>query len=149
VVNPNGTVTNLPIYSGTLAPGPQRVVSDTGVFVFTSAQPSATGSAGPTDVYTANLDGTGVRNATRSPAPSFSAQNAVISADGQTIAFEQNSQIFAIAADGTGLRQFGGGPQPATNPSLSADGSKLTYTQSGPDHHGISKVLSTPQPVAR
>lgn len=141
LVSPTGTVTTLPVYSGYLALGQQRVISDNGLVVFTSTAPSGpvTG-AGTLDAYVMNLNGAGLRNLTQFSNTNVSAQNAVISANGETIAFESNSgltgtagmpQIFAINADGTGLRQLTSGPDPATHASLSADGSWLAYAQSG------------------
>ncbi len=143
LVTADGAETQLPVYSGSLAAGPQRVVSNSGLVVFTSSAPAGpTFVAAPNDVYAMNLDGTGVRNVTHFASVNQYAQNAVISADGQTIAFESNygpvastdnqaQQIFAINADGSGLRQLTAGPDPATNPSLSADGSLVAYVQSG------------------
>lgn len=139
----NGVVTQLPVYSGSLAEGPQRVVSDDGLVVFTSSAPAGpTFAAQPMDEYVMNLDGTSVRNLTHLPSTTLYAQNAVISADGRTIAFESNfgadsgasnltPRIFAIDADGSGLRQLSTGPDAATNPSLTADGRLVSFAQSG------------------
>jgi len=141
VVTVGGTVTPLPLYSGYLAAGPRRVVSDNGLLVFMSSAPSSpTSSGGPANVYLVNLDGTGLRNLTQFSNANFYAQDAVISAGGGTIAFTGNGgspdasaplQIFAINADGTGLRQLTSGPDAATNPSLSGDGSLVAFVQSG------------------
>jgi uncharacterized protein (TIGR03437 family) len=142
VVTADGAVTQLPIYSGYLAAGPQRVISDSGLVVFTSSAPTGPSLvAQAPDIYLMNLDGTGVRNITHFASPNLYGQNGVISADGQTIAFESNygpggnisevQQIFAINADGSGLRQLSAGPDPVTNPSLTADGSLVAYVQSG------------------
>ena len=140
-VSPAGTVVQLPIYSGQLARAAQRVVSDAGLMVFTSEQPGNNMVLAPIDVYLANLDGTAVRNVTSFPNESIYSRNAVISADGLTIVFESNygaggvatqgQQIFAINADGTNLRQLSAGSDNASDPSLSADGSTVAFTQSG------------------
>lgn len=137
----DGTVSPLPFYSGYLAPGPRRVISDSGLLVFVSSAPSGpTFAAAPADVYVANLDGTGLRNLTHFPNLNVYAQEAVISADGGTIAFVSNAvsadadapqQIFTIHADGNTLRQVTFGPGGAGNPSLSGDGSLVAFVQSG------------------
>ena len=141
LVNANGQVTSLPVYSGYLAMGPRRVISNNGLVVFVSSAPSGpTNAAAPQDVYLINLDGSGLRNLTQFPNVSFYAQDAVISASGGTIAFTGNGgspdasaplQVFVINADGTGLRQLTSGPDAATNPSLSGDGSLVAFVQSG------------------
>lgn len=138
VAGPDGTVTQLPTYSGVLAAGPQRVISDNGQVVFSSSAPAGpTFAAAPNDVYLMNLDGTNMRNLTHLPNTTVYAQNAVISADGRTIAFESNAnvpsgpqQIFAIEADGSGMRQLTSGSG-ASTPSLSADGMLVAYVESG------------------
>ena len=142
-VRADGSVTNLPVYSGSLAPPPQRFVSGKGQLVFTSSAPAGpTFAASATNVYLMNLDGTGIRNLTNFSNPSVYAQNAVISADAATIAFESNydpasggvsetNGIFLIRGDGSGLRAVTSGPDAAANPSLSGDGSLLAFAQSG------------------
>jgi uncharacterized protein (TIGR03437 family) len=140
VATADGTVTPLPVYSGYLAYGPRRVVSDNGLVVFISSTPSGPTNAGaPQDIYLISLDGSGLVNLTQFSTVDVYAQDAVISANGGTIAFESNAglpyasalQIFAINADGTGLRQLTSGPDAATNPSLSGDGSLVAFVQSG------------------
>ena len=144
IVNSDGTgLTSLPIYTGALAPGPQRVISGNGLIVFASAAPSGpTFAASATDVYVANLDGSGLRNVTKfgNNAQIFS-RNATISDDGKTVVFETNfaadrqgpsvAQIWAVQSDGTGLRQLTSGNDPSVQPSLSADGTAVAYTKSG------------------
>jgi len=138
LVDSRGVVTSLPVYSGSLATGPRRVISDTGVMVFASSQLSSQTPGGAVDIYVMNLDGTGARNLTQFSGSGDFAQNAVISADGRTIAFESNhgtadpdtTEIFLVNADGTDLRQVTDG-NPATNASLSADGSLVAFVQSG------------------
>lgn len=133
-------LTRLPVFSGLLAPGPQRVMSRTGLVVFSSAAPfGPTFAAAPTDVHTMNLDGSNIRAVTRlGTDPALYAYNATISADGVTIAFESNrdpdtgkpSQItfvYLVRADGTGLRAVG----PGYSPTLSGDGTRLAFFREG------------------
>jgi uncharacterized protein (TIGR03437 family) len=142
VVTADGTgPTRLPVYVGALAPSPQRAISRNGVVVFTSSAPNGpTFAAAATDVYSINLDGTGLKQVTKFGNASFFASNATISADGSVIAFESNysesgpgsvSQIWTVRADGSGLRRLSQGPDSAGSPSISADGSVVTYLQSG------------------
>ena len=137
----DGTVTPLPVYSGYLASGPRRVVSDNGLVVFVSSAPSSpTNAAAPLNVYLVNLDGSGLRNLTQFSSVNVYVQDAVISADGGMIAFAGNGgstdasaplRIFTIKADGTGLRQLTSETDYAYNPSLSGDGSLVAFVQSG------------------
>lgn len=141
VASADGTVTSLPVYSGSLASGPRRVISDNGMVVFVSSAPAGpTFAAAPANVYLTKLDGSGLRKLTQFSATNVYAQDAVISADGGTIAFASNAglpdaspapQIFTIKLDGTGLRQLTSGPDAATNPTLSGDGALVAYVQSG------------------
>jgi uncharacterized protein (TIGR03437 family) len=142
VVNADGTgLTRLPVFLGALAPSPQRVIGRNGVVVFTSSAPSGpTFAAAAMDVYTINLDGTGLKQVTKFGAASFFASNATISADGSVIAFECNfsesgpqlaSQIWTVRADGTGLQRLSKGPDSAGSPSISGDGAVVTYLQGG------------------
>ena len=142
VVNADGTgLTRLPVNAGALAPSPQRAIGRNGVVVFTSSAPNGpTFAAAATDVYSMNLDGTGLKQVTKFGNALFFASNATISADGSVIAFESNfsdsgpelaSQIWTVRADGSGLRRLSQGPDSAANPSISADGSVVTYLQSG------------------
>lgn len=157
--------TRLPVFTGTLAPSPQRVISRNGQVVFTSSAP-----VGPTfapsaqDVYLINMDGTNIRPVTRfGNDPSLFARNAVISADGATIAFESNrdpetgrpgaaTHIWVVRADGTGLRPLTfnvvclalGCPQPGgSSPSISADGSLVAFLWSGQVHVARSDGTNT------
>jgi uncharacterized protein (TIGR03437 family) len=141
VVNTDGSGTKqLPIYQGALAPSSRRVIAGN-TLVFTSAAPSGpTFAAAATDVYTINLDGTGLRQVTKFGNPLFFAGSATISADGAWIAFESNyspsgmqlvNQIWVVRADGSGLRQVSNGTNSANSPSISADGSVVTYVQGG------------------
>ena len=142
VVNSDGTgLTQLPVYTGSLAPSPQRVISQAGFFVFTSSAPSGpTFAAAATDVYVMNLDGTGLRQVTKFGNANFFAGNATVSADGSLIAFESNfsdnapqpvNQIWVVHPDGTGLQQLSTGPDGASSPSISGDGSVVLFVQSG------------------
>ncbi|MBS1856625.1 MAG: PD40 domain-containing protein [Acidobacteria bacterium] len=148
-------VTNLKVYSGSLAPAPVRVISTGGTVVFTSAAPNGpTLVASATDVYRMKLDGSGI-----APVTAFGnnanlfARNATISADGSLIAFESNYdpaaktagsvvRVYAIAPDGTGLRAIGDGAADATNPTLTADGSAIAYLE-----NGAIRILPTSGPV--
>ncbi|MBI3694378.1 MAG: hypothetical protein HY238_06020 [Acidobacteria bacterium] len=130
LVNADGTgLTRLPVFSGGLAPGPQRVISKNGQIVFTSSAPAGPNfAATATDVYLCNLDGTNVRPVTKfGNDPSVFAFNAAISADGNTIAFEKDSQVWVVRADGTGLRSLASG----ATPSISGDGSLAAFVQGG------------------
>lgn len=141
IASAGGQITPLPVYSGYLAYGPRRVISDNGVLVFVSSAPSGPVSGAlPQDVYLINLDGSGLRNLTQFSDANTYTQDAVISADGGTIAFTGNAgspeasaplQVFTIHADGTGLRQLTSGPGGAANPSLSGDGAVVAFAASG------------------
>jgi uncharacterized protein (TIGR03437 family) len=156
-VNADGTgVTQLPVYSGSLAPSPQRVISAGGLVVFTSAAPfGPTFAASATDVYVMNLDGTNIRNLTNFGTNSaIFSSSATISADGSTILFETNYagqaattspviEIWAVQADGSRLRQLTFGPT-ASNPSISADGKTAVFQQAGAIYSLLP--LSAPPP---
>jgi len=142
VVSADGTgLVNLPIYSGSLAPSPQRVISLAGLFVFTSSAPSGpTFAAAATDVYTMTLAGTALNQVTKFGNSMFFARNATMNANGSLIAFEsnysasgatENYQIWVVHPDGSALRQLSIGPDGASNPSISADGSVVAFVQSG------------------
>jgi uncharacterized protein (TIGR03437 family) len=142
VVNADGSgLTQLAIYQGALAPSPRRVIGGSSIVVFTSSAPSGpTLAAAATDVYTINLDGTGLRQVTEFGNASFFAGNATISSDAAWIAFESNyapegpqavTQIWLVRSDGSGLRKLSTGTGPASNPAISADGSVVTFLQSG------------------
>ena len=144
VVNADGTgLTRLPVFSGALAPGPQRVISRTGLVVFWSSAPSGpTFAASATDVYILGLDGTNLRNVTKfGSESSIYTSNATISADGGTVAFESNrdpvsgratdgTQIWVARTDGTGLRALTTG-EPSQAPSISGDGSTVAFVRAG------------------
>jgi uncharacterized protein (TIGR03437 family) len=142
VVNADGSgLTRLPVYQGALAASPKRVISRGGVMVFTSSAPSGpTFAAAATDVYSINLDGTGLRQVTKLENPAFFASNSTISADGTWIAFESNfsdsgpqpvSQAWMVRPDGTGVRKISDGADAAASLSISADGSVVTFVQGG------------------
>jgi uncharacterized protein (TIGR03437 family) len=162
VANLDGSgVTQLPIYSGVLAPAQQRVISSNGVVVFTSAAPSGpTFAATATDVYVVNLDGTNLRNLTNfGNHPEVFAANATISADGNTILFETNfggsgttpvheTQIWAAFSDGSKKWQLTSSIGGASmSPSISADG-KTGACVSGTVIY-LLKPLDAPPPFDR
>ncbi len=157
VVNADGSgLRRLPVYSGGLAPSPQRVISRNGLMVFTSSAPlGPTFAAAPADVYVMNLDGTNIRQVTRFESPSLYAWNATISADGNSIAFESNRDpdrgaagdtrhIWWVRTDGSGLRPLTANvvclsldcprPAPYTSPSISGDGSLVAFVAGGQVH---------------
>lgn len=140
-VRSDGTgLTRLPVYSGTLAPSPQRAISRNGLVVFSSAAPyGPTFAPVATDVYVMGFDGKDIRAVTKLGSDSsLFARNATISADGVIVAFESNrdpdtgaagktTQVYVARTDGTGLKAIG----PGASPSISADGSRLAFTRDG------------------
>ncbi|MDQ6701111.1 MAG: LpqB family beta-propeller domain-containing protein, partial [Acidobacteriota bacterium] len=149
VVNTDGTgLTRLPVFSGSLAPSPQRVISRDGTVVFAGSAIAAQGNTpAPQNVYRMKLDGTDIRALTSLTSASRSfLQNATVSADGNTVVFESDTQIWIVRGDGTALRQVTTGSDPASSPSLSADGSVLTFIQSGQVY--MLRTDSTTLPVA-
>ncbi len=169
LVNADGTgLTTLPVYSGALASGAACVISRNGLVVFTSSAPNGqTVAAAGTDVWLMNLDGSNIRALTAfSNNVSLYARNAAISADGSAVAFESNfagagnppsqtTQIWVVGTDGKGLRQLTTGSTPATNPTLSADGSLVAFAQNGQvwsvraDGTGLKQLTSFRQSVAQ
>ncbi len=159
VVNADGTgLFHLPVYSGTLAPAPQRVISSKGVLAFMSAAPSGpTFAAAATDVYLINLDGTNLENITKFGNAAIFANNATISADGSTAVFETNysgtakpsplTQIWEARQDGSPLRQLSSGPFGAWGPSISADGKTVVFLQSG--QIKVVQLAADGQPVGQ
>ncbi|MEO8099411.1 MAG: hypothetical protein ABI811_17030 [Acidobacteriota bacterium] len=135
-----GTATRLSIFEGSLAASGQRVISQTGKIVFTSAAPFGPTlgfAAQPVDVYTSNLNGSGIQQVTHLNDLNLRASDAVMSADGIWIAFQlttqsgisAGTQVWAVRADGTGLRQLSDGGTNATTASISEDGSVVTFVQ--------------------
>jgi uncharacterized protein (TIGR03437 family) len=123
VVNADGSGTlHLPVSGAALAPSPQRVVSASGLLVFTAVQ----------DVYTVHLDGTGLQNLTHFSSGVYPL-NATISADGNTIVFQNGTpaQLFVLSLDGSAPRQLTNGTLDSTAPSLSADGSLVAFLEAG------------------
>lgn len=145
VVNSDGKgLKQLPVFSGALAPAPQRAIAGNGRVAFTSSAPfGPTFAASATDVHIMNLDGTNIRNLTNFGNNSaIYSSNATISADGTTVVFETNyagagsppvqeTQIWAVQWDGSRLRQLTFGPGAATSPSISADGKTGVFIQAG------------------
>lgn len=126
----------LDIHEGSLAPSGQRVISQAGKVVFTSAAPfGPTFAPAATDVYLMNFDGTDVQPLTNFGSPAVAASHAVISTNGQWIAFERtqgsSTQVWMVRSDGSGLRQVSVGSSNATQPSISADGDVVSFLQDG------------------
>jgi uncharacterized protein (TIGR03437 family) len=153
-VNSDGSgPARLPVYSGALAPAPQRVISGNGLAVFTSAAPfGPTFAASATEVYAMNLDGSNIRAVTKFGSDaSLYAMNATISADGTMIALESNrdpdtgragdkTHIYVVRSDGSGLRPLTFNvaclalncPQPGgRSPSISGNGSLVAFLNGG------------------
>lgn len=138
--------TDMNVYQAFVAPSGQRIITDSKKVVFTSAAPyGPTLAPAATDVYVMNLDGTNIQQVTRFTAPQV-ASGAVISADGTRIAFtlsegftfmpdgtfippSKPSEVWTVRTDGTDLRRLSGYGSNATAPSISADGSTVTYIQ--------------------
>jgi uncharacterized protein (TIGR03437 family) len=128
------------IYQGALAPSGQRVISQAGKVVFTSSAPfGPTFAAQATDVYLMNLDGTGIQQVTRLGAVTSFASDAVIANNGTWIAFARtepagftsSTQIWIVKPDGSNLRRISNGEADATSPSISADGTIVSFIQGG------------------
>ena len=147
IVNSDGIgLTQLPIYSGTIAASSQRVISNNRLVVFTSSAPfGPTFAAAPTDVYVMNLDGSNIRNISKFGADAtLSATNATISADGMMIAYlrfhfthdSPNTQfistslpeVWITSIDGSISRRVALVAGFAANPSISGDGSLIAFT---------------------
>lgn len=145
VVNADGSgLTRLPVFSGLLAPAPQRVISRNGLVVFTSSAPfGPTFAPSAADVYVVNLDGTDIRPVTKfGNDPSIFSFNATISADGGAIALESNrdpdsgapgrsNRVWVVRTDGSGLRPLTTGSDASAAPSISADGRVVAFVQRG------------------
>ena len=153
-VNSDGSgLAHLPVFSGALAPAPQRVISGNGLAVFTSSVPfGPTFVASATDVYVMNLDGSNIRSVTKFGSDaSLYAMNATISADGTMIALESNrdpdagkagdkTHVYVVRSDGSGLRPLTFNvaclalncPQPGgRSPSISGNGSLVAFLNGG------------------
>ncbi len=134
VLKPDATAsTSLPVYQGSLAQSGQRAISDNGKIVFTSSAPNGpTLAAQATNVYVMNLDGTNIQQLTHLDPPQYTS-DAAISGDGSHVAFYQGSaqptQIWSVRADGSQLHRISIGDTDATNPSISNDGTSVTFIQ--------------------
>lgn len=135
------------LHRGALAPAPQRVASNTGLIVFTSADPFYNHALPqpPANVYVMNADGTNVQQVTHyilppegvSAAPI--AKAASISSAGDLIVFETfsgtapgaPSQIWTISPDGSNLVPITQAAETCDSPALSSDGTKVAFVCKG------------------
>ncbi len=156
IVNSDGSAsTHLPVYTGALAPAPQRVISRNGLVAFTSSAPfGPTFAASATDVYVMNLDGSNIQNVTKFGSDSSQYSfNATISADGSSVAFEgyrnpsvviggavgvigggsvlSTNQIWLARTDGSSLLALTTGSDAVTQPSISGNGSIVAFISNG------------------
>ena len=114
--------------------------------VFTSSAPfGPTLAPQATDVYTMTIDGADITQVTNfGNNASIVSQDATITADGSLIAFASNfdpvtasagqTQIWVAKADGSAVTRLTSGDEPATNPSISADGRFIAFTRGGQLH---------------
>ncbi len=122
---------------GILAASPQRVMSDSGLIVFTQYQ------SVPANVYVMNLDGSNSHPLTHFPVPPQGvytgkvARDATISQDGGLVVFATNdaalgsrSQIWAVTSDGL-LRSLSEPDENCGSPSLSGDGTLAAFVCKG------------------
>ena len=100
------------------------------------------------DLYIANVDGSGIRNLTNHPAfdgwPAWSP-------DGKRIAFASNRnssyQIFVMDADGSNVRLVANTEGRATAPQWSRDGRSIYFTNSWRTGlKGAAEILKAPAP---
>ena len=143
VKNDGSSPANLPVYSGNLAASPKRVIARNGQVVFSSNSLTSPTQASPGQVYLMNLDGTNIRAVTQLSGESVYPLDATISADGSEIAFTVSSAsgttIYTVRADGSQMNAVASGH--VSSPSLSADGSLLTYVDTG---QAVLLALSVP-----
>ncbi len=166
-ITPDGTSdATLNVFQASLAPSSQRVISQAGLVVFTSAAPSWSDrhfAPAATDVYTIPINGdqSTISAVTDFNDPDFVAHDAVISKDGSMIAFVSNhsdggvttEQIWAVRPDGTDLHPLSFGDQPASSPSIRDDGAWVTFVQGGDVKYmttaiGDSHLIAQPIPLA-
>jgi VCBS repeat-containing protein len=89
-------------------------------------------------IWVANTDGTGVKPVTNYYS---SVGNIAISADGSTIAWTGNGEVFVANSDGTNLRQITYTEALESWVDLSADGSKVTWEAVGTSSGGVTGVF--------
>jgi hypothetical protein len=109
------------------------------------------------DIYTLNLDGSGLDDLTPDFLPD---RDPSWSPDGSKIAFgtvrDANYEIFVVNADGTGATNLTNGGPDEKDPNWSPDGARVAFEQSSGNHRNISvmnpdgsgrQLLDTPEPA--
>jgi Tol biopolymer transport system component len=81
------------------------------------------------DIFTINIDGTGLTNLTRSYGFNSYEYDPAWSPDGQKIAISRGSRIWTMNPDGSGLTQLTSGSDPGRDfePNWSPDGTRLVF----------------------
>jgi Tol biopolymer transport system component len=99
----------------------------------------------PSVIRVAKADGSGIIRSIFAPSGAF-VQYARFSPDGKKIAFNaypvagENSDIWLVNADGTGLTRLVGGRTEDTRPTWSPDGQTIAYTSSRRDNREVWRV---------